>query len=131
MFQSSFAPREFSLAVVGLRFPNRDAARSCRSTEAKRCCPGDPVRLVPDRNNIVDPYAVAVWSDRNIQIGYVTAERASYIRTLIAHGYQAIFQELGATSAIIRARFGGGTPTLPAIGDPDRADVDCRPDWGC
>lgn len=131
---------EFTLAVVGLDHPNTDRTRSNRRYEALLCAPGDPVTLRPDPANPVDPQAVAVWSERGIQIGYLTAERAPMIGARLRAGQEAaaIFQGMSARAAFIRVRLGGGAPTLPdaraatdAAGSREDEFTDPDgPDWG-
>lgn len=121
--------RELSLAVVGLDYPNRD--RSNRRFEMALCAPGEPVYLVREPKNRVDPRAVAVVSVRGIQLGYLTAERCGWIggRLLAGEDYEAFFQEPTRSAAIIRVRFGGGRPTLPASREPEDVDQDANVDW--
>jgi hypothetical protein len=133
---------ELSLAVVGLEFPNTDETKSNRLFEARLCKPGDLVRLVPEPKNPVDPRAVAVFSERGVQLGYLTAERCGWIGGKIASGepVAAIFQDLQSKVAVIRARFGGEEPTLPALAVEQPSDRSANeedfypdppaPDWG-
>lgn len=133
--------RELSLAVVGIDHPNGDKAKSNRRFELLQCRPGDPVELKREPRNRHDPYAVAVFSERGIQIGYLTAERAPWIGGKIEAGEAlvAIFQALGNAAATIRVRFGGDAPNLPAAPHPipatdaDADDFQADPDgpeWG-
>lgn len=136
MFQSP--TRELSLAVVGLAFPNPD--KSDRRFEAELCAPGDPVALVREPKNRFDPRAVAVFSERGVQLGYLTAERCGWIGSQLARGapIDAIFQEISGKAAIIRVCIGGGSPRLPAndirhqgsSGDDDFMPDPPAPDWG-
>jgi hypothetical protein len=105
--------QEFTLAVVGIDFPNVNGSN--RRSEAMMTLPGEPVVLVPEPKNRHDRNAVAVISPRGVQIGYVSAERAPYIASRMNRGEDvaAIFQGLDGGSAFIRVRFGGGAPTLP------------------
>ncbi|WP_439540870.1 HIRAN domain-containing protein [Sphingomonas sp.] len=107
--------RELSLAVVGLGFPNPGKGKGNRRFEMALCAPGEPVELRLEPKNPADPYAVAVFSARGVQLGYLTAERAPWIGAKLRNGedHQAVFQEPSATAAWIRIRFGGGAPTLP------------------
>lgn len=129
--------RELSLAVVGLDYPNPDRSKSNRRFEMALCTPGEAVELRPEPKNPHDPRAVAVFSARDIQLGYLSAERCGWIGGKIKAGeeYQAVFQEPGAAAAIIRVRFGGGRPTLPAsrsMGIPidDFVPDPEGPEWG-
>jgi hypothetical protein len=105
--------RELSLAVVGADFPNRRGPG--RRFEIRICKPGEDVVLVPEPNNPADPNAIAVMSSRNIQIGYITAERCQFVRTLLARepAMKAVFQNETGYGAVIRANLDGAAPTLP------------------
>lgn len=124
---------EMSLAVVGLDFPNDDASN--RRFEAALCERGDPVHLALHPRNKHDPLAVAVVSSRGIQLGYLTAERCGYIGNRIrqCQKFEAFFQDHGR-SAVIRIRFGGGRPTMPAprriAEPPGDSDAWDHTDWG-
>jgi hypothetical protein len=137
MFQSaqSGGPLlELSLFVVGLKYDNAD--KSSRRFEAALCAPGDPVALVREPKNRFDRRAVAVLSERGVQLGYLSAERCGWIGGKIAAGDEltAVFQEHRGDIAIIRVRFGGGEPTLPAQGEPsapsDFYTDPSAPEWG-
>lgn len=131
--------RELSLAVVGIDYANADESGSDRRFEMLICEPGEPIDLRPEPTNEHDPHAVAVFTVRGIQLGYLTAERAPWIGAKLRAGevWEAVFQARGATAAYIRVRFGGGAPTLPppraagggAIDGDFYADPD-GPMWG-
>lgn len=106
---------EFSLFVVGIQYPNPD--KSDRRFEALLCRAGDPVELIPEPRNKYDPRAVAVFSERGVQLGYLSAEKCAWIGGRLAGGTQclAIFETLDTYVATIRVRFGGERPTLPAL----------------
>lgn len=125
--------RELSLAVVGLDYANKD--KSNRRFEMALCSPGERVELVPEPKNKADPGAIAVISARGVQLGYLTAERCGVVGTWLRLGEecQAVFQEPGRWAAVVRARFGGGAPTLPPPRAPE-TELDEPPDttdWGC
>lgn len=127
------AQRELSLAIVGIGFPNTDRAKSNRRFEIELCAPGDPLELRREPKNPHDPHAVAVFSERGIQLGYLTAERAPWIGAKIGTGeeWHAVYQGLAEGAAYARIRFGGGAPTLPARpteNDGFRVNPNC--DWG-
>jgi len=107
-------PQQLSLAVVGADHPNRD--KSNRRFEILLSAPGEPVDLKLEPKNPADPNAVAVFSSRGIQIGYLTAERAPWIGGMIRTGREisAVFQQGAVTGAVIRVAFDGVSPTLPA-----------------
>lgn len=112
---------ELSIAIVGVRFANADG--TSREDEVRRCTIGERVDLVPEPTNEHDPRAVAAFSARGVQLGYISAERCGYIGGKIASGEpcEAIFQQVEPPHAgepigviWVRARIGGGAPTLPA-----------------
>jgi hypothetical protein len=116
---------QLSLAVVGADYPNKRGPS--RRFELEICQPGEPVELRPEPKNPADPRAVAVYSCRGIQLGYLTAERCGWIGGMISDGreMQAVFQEKTHYGAVIRAAFDGETPVLPAAGSPsDQLDSD-------
>lgn len=121
--------QELSLAVVGLDFPNRD--KSNRRFEMALCRPGDPVELRPEPKNPADPRAVAVYSERGVQLGYLSAERCGLIGKRLNAGeeYRAVFQEPGRFKAVVRARFGGGAPALPERLLGEEPDEYAQPEW--
>ena len=111
--------RELSLEVVGLNYPNADKAKSNRRFEVALCRPGEPVELRPEPDHKHDENAVAVFSERGIQLGYLSSTRAAFIsRKLKEEMAVAIFQAPGGNVAYIRVRFGGDAPTLPAYRPP-------------
>jgi hypothetical protein len=123
---------DMSLAVVGGLFSNADGSN--RQFEIAMSRPGEPVHLVPEPRNKFDPAAVAVFSARGLQIGYVSAERCAWIGSKINQGedIRAIFQHPTSTGAVIRINFSGEDPILP----PERprqaeppADDDFWPDY--
>jgi len=100
-----------SLAVVGAAFPSADGSN--RQFEILLCTPGEAVELLPEPKNKFDEHAVAVYSCRNVQIGYLSAERASRIGTLLGeHEVHAVFQRKADFGAWIRVSFDGSTPKL-------------------
>ena len=87
------------------------------------CKPGEPVHLIPDPKNPADPHAIAVYSARHIQIGYLRAERAPMIGTALRRGgVEAIFQQADKWGATIRAHLDGTEPVLPDPADSRAAD---------
>ncbi|CAN5278393.1 hypothetical protein BH11PSE5_BH11PSE5_30680 [soil metagenome] len=123
-------PAQLSLAVVGAQHPNRKGPT--RLFEIRLCTPGEPVHLIPEPKNPADPRAVAVFSARKIQIGYLTAERAPWIGNMMAQGrdVRAIFQQATTSGAVIRASLDGSEPILPVpLQTQPPADPDFWPDW--
>lgn len=123
-FDRELAP--LSLAVVGAPFPNADGSN--RQFEIKLCVPGEPVELRPEPKNKRDPRAVAVFSARGIQIGYLSAERCGRIGAIIRSGreVQAVFQDEDNFGAWIRVAFDGRAPIVPA----NREEPPIEPDDG-
>lgn len=105
--------RAQSLAIVGIDYPNRRGPG--RRFELEICKPGEPIELRPEPDNQFDEHAIAVFSCRGIQLGYLPSERAVLIGTLWRQGHatDAIFQSLGARVGWIRLAFDGEQPTLP------------------
>lgn len=105
--------RELSLAVVGADHPNKRGPG--RRFEIALCAPGEPVSLVPEPKNPKDPNALKVMSLREVQLGYLTAERAPLIGSMISNGRDmvAVFQEATNYGAVVRVAFDGAEPVLP------------------
>jgi len=103
-----------SLAVVGVGFDNKTGPT--RLFELALCTPGEPVDLVPEPKNPADENAIAVFSCRGIQIGYIPSQRAPLIVSLMKRGADivAIFQEKTEWGAAVRVTFDGSPPVLPA-----------------
>lgn len=110
---ASDAVKSLTLAVVGADHPNKRGPT--RRFEIAMCIPGEPAELRPEPNNPADPQAVAVYSARGIQIGYLTAERAPWIGSLIRNGREmaTIFQTSTTYGALVRLAFDGELPELP------------------
>lgn len=106
--------RQQSLAVVGIDYPNKRGPG--RRFELEICKPGEPIELRPEPDNQFDEHAIAVYSCRGIQLGYLASERAVFIGTLWRQGHDAIavFQSLEAKIGWVRVAFDGEQPTLPA-----------------
>lgn len=119
---------QVSLAVVGADFPNKRGPG--RRFEIAVCTPGEFVELRPEPRNPADPRAIAVYSCRGVQLGYLTAERAPRIGQLIRQGVelQAAFQEATSFGASIRVAFDGDTPRLPSPAPVPPADPEFWPD---
>jgi len=111
VIQSARLPA-MSLAVVGARHANADGSN--RAAEIAVCEPGEVVLLVPEPDNEFDARAVAVLSNRGVQIGYISAERCGRIGALIRSGrdYQVVFQRPAEFGAWIRIAFDGDVPAI-------------------
>lgn len=104
---------QLSLVIVGADYPNKD--KSNRRTEILWSAPGERVDLVPEPKNPVDPQAVAAYSARGVQIGYVGSFQAQLIGSYLSRGRIAgcIFQSIHRDGAIVRLGLDGEAPTLP------------------
>lgn len=100
-----------SLAVVGAPHLNSDGSN--RQFEILLCQAGEAVELRPEPRNKHDRNAVAVFSCRGAQIGYLSAERAPRLGALLGQReVQAVFQRPTPFGAWIRVAFGGEVPAL-------------------
>lgn len=109
-------PRSFSLAIVGADHLNKRGPP--RRFEIAMCRPGEPVELRPEPNNPADPRAIAVYSCRGIQLGYVRAERAQMIGSALnRYVVSAIFQQADPWGCTVRVAF-NAEPELPDAKDP-------------
>ena len=103
-----------SLAVVGADYPNKGKSPP-RRFEIAMCRPGEPIALIPEPRNPADPRAIAVYSKRGVQIGYLTAERCGRLSQIMEAGHEvrAAFQKPTSYGCVIRAAFDGEEPVLP------------------
>ena len=77
------------------------------------CMAGENVYLIPEPENAFDARAIAVYSQRMVQIGYVKAERASRIGSLLGSAdVVAVFQKSSTFGAWVRVAFDGVPPIL-------------------
>lgn len=126
--------KQLSLAVVGADFGNKTGPS--RRFEIALCIPGEMVELRPEPKNSADRNAIAVYSARGVQIGYIRAERAPMIGAAMRRGIvQAIFQKKEQWGATIRAHLDGTMPVLPTNDSrandwppPGSEDADWWPD---
>ncbi len=117
--------RQLSVAVVGANHPNKDGGN--RRSEIAFCNPGEPLELRPEPKNEFDEHAIAVFSARHFQIGYIASQRAVYLGKLLRDGHELnpVFQDLAPWGCIVR--IGVDIPAvLPAPGE----DADERDDTG-
>ena len=120
--------RQVSLAIVGIPYPNKRGPT--RRFELELCAPGEPVELRPEPKNQFDEHAIAVFSCRGVQLGYLASERAVWIGTLTRQGHDAVavFQGMTASAGWIRVAFDGEAPILPVQSDSATAEQDFWPD---
>jgi len=120
--------RLLSLHVVGRDFANlKGPTRAFGINLAK---PGDAVELRPEPKNKADPHAIAVYCN-DIQIGYLTADRAPWIGSMLSNGREiaAVFQQPTEWGAAIRVAFDGPQPELPLAREaPVKNEDDFYPD---
>lgn len=76
---------DFSLPVVGVQYHNEDG--SSRQEELRRCEPGEPIWLERQPDNPHDRNAIAVFSDRRVQVGYIAARHACWLASKIDREY--------------------------------------------
>ena len=87
------------------------------------CSPGEPVSLIAEPKNPADPQAIAVYSMRGVQIGYIRAERCQMIHTAMRRAsVHAVFQQSDRWGATIRAHLDGTEAVLPDPIDSRAAD---------
>jgi hypothetical protein len=110
------AQRQLSLSVVGADYPNQRRSPA-RRFEIELCKPGEPVELIPEPKNPADSRAVAVFSCRGVQLGYLTAERCGWIGGMLGRGREvrSVFQCKAPWGAVIRVAFDGDVPELPPV----------------
>jgi hypothetical protein len=106
---------ELTTSIVGINFPNEDKSKSKRCMECMLCAPGDAVELRLELTNLFDNNAVAIFSERGTQLGYVSAERAPLIGKRMNEGEAiAVFQAMHGSSAYIQTvRRRGAYPARP------------------
>jgi hypothetical protein len=85
-FGQSISLDELTTSIVGIDFPNEDKSKSNRRMECMLCAPGDAVELRLEPTNPYDENAVAIFSERGTQLGYVSAERAPLIGKRMKEG---------------------------------------------
>jgi hypothetical protein len=128
--------RQLSVAIVGITYPNK-AKGPTRLFELALCVPGERVELRPEPKNEHDEHAIAVFSARGVQLGYLPSERAVLIGSIMRRGVEvrAIFQALADTVAWCRVAF-DEDPVLPPVANQAKVeDDDFYPDdpggeWG-
>ena len=119
-------PAQITLPIVGSEYPNKGRKAPTRRFAIELCAPGDLIELRPEPGNPADENAIAVYSRRDIQMGYLPAERAPYVGMMMRRGaVTAIFQGQAQGRAFARIAFDGEKPTLPVqVGQAEQSD-----DW--
>ncbi len=119
--------RQVSLAIVGIDYLNKRGPG--RRFDLEICVPREPVELRPEPKNPYDEHAIAVFSCRGVQLGYLKSERAVWIGTLARQGHEirAIFQGMTSTAGWIRVAFDGTDPVLP-VARPAVEETEFYPD---
>lgn len=114
-----------SLAVVGADHLNKRGPT--RRFELAMCSSGEAIELRLEPRNRADTRAVAVYSCRGIQIGYLSAERCGRIGSIMRQGRElrAIFHMHTPYGCVIRVAFDGEAPVLPVA----RGPIDQTPDF--
>ena len=102
-----------SLLIVGTQFPNQRGPT--RRFELELCRAGENIELRPEPKNPADENAIAIYSCRGVQLGYVASVRAALLIGYIKSGatVRAIFQGRGPTGGWVRVTFDGSEPTIP------------------
>jgi hypothetical protein len=118
---------QVSLAIVGIDYQNKRGP--ARRFDLEICVPGEVIELRPEPRNPYDEHAIAVFSCRGVQLGYLKSERAVWIGTLWRQGHEtrAIFQGMTPTVGWIRVAFDGEKPVLPPA-PPRVEESDFYPD---
>lgn len=122
-----------SLPIVGADYPNKGKSPT-RRFQIALCAPGDPLELRPEPENPADEHAIAVYSERGVQLGYISSQRAVRVAQLMRQGHTiiAIFQEATRFGAFARVSFDGTVPELPArarAAEDSSGEFDPEPDW--
>lgn len=117
---------QITLPIKGIDYPNKRGPT--RRFAVDLLAPGDSVELRPEPKNPEDEHAIAVYSLEGVQMGYLPAERAPYVGTMMRRGeVEAIFQGRGPFAAFVRIGF-DEKPTLPPPSEPAPPAQDWWPD---
>jgi hypothetical protein len=108
---------QISIFLAGASYPNERGPS--RRFEIAICQPGEAVELRPEPNNPADARAIAIYSQRNVKMGYVPAERAALIGTYLRRGRitDAQFQCATKAGGYIRLALDGALIVLPPPAD--------------
>ena len=109
--------RPLTVAIVGADYPNKRKRGPTRRFELAICQRGEPIDLRPEPDNPADEHAIAVFSCRGLQLGYLPSERAVLVGKLMREGCDvvAVFQEHAPFGGYARLAFDGAAPELPPL----------------
>ncbi len=104
--------KALSLAIVGTQYPNKKGPT--RRFELELLKPGEPIELRPEPKNPADENAIAVYSCRGVQLGYVASVRAVLLIGQFKAGatVRAVFQGFSHAGPWIRVTFDGSEPIV-------------------
>jgi hypothetical protein len=104
--------KAISLAIVGADYPNKRGPG--RRFDLALCVPGEPIELRPEDNNPADEWAIAVYSCRGVQLGYIPSQRAPLVRKWMSEGREmtAVFQARSAFGGWVRLGLDGEVPIV-------------------
>lgn len=119
---------QHTLPIVGIAYPNKRGPT--RIFELQVCQPGEVLELRPEPDNEFDPYALAVYSCRGIQLGYVPAERCARLTSMLLNGREvrAAYQGRDRIRGYMRIAYDGDTPVIPATKPEVQPEQDFWPD---
>jgi hypothetical protein len=101
-----------SLAIVGADYPNKRGPG--RRFDLAICVPGEPIELRPEDSNPADEWAIAVYSCRGVQLGYIPSQRAPLVRKWMSESREmtAVFQARSAFGGWLRLGLDGEVPVV-------------------
>jgi hypothetical protein len=116
--------RQLSVAIVGADHLNNNGGN--RRSEIAFCDPGEMLAFKPEPNNPFDEHAIAVFSARGFQIGYVASQRAVFLKSCMRAGAElaAVFQDVAPWGAVARV----GLNCAPILPQADQHANDDEPD---
>lgn len=119
---------QISLAIVGAAYPNKRGPT--RRFDLALCNLGEPLELRPEPTNPADEHAIAVFSERDVQLGYVKSERAPMLLKRLREGVdvRCVFQGSASFGGWMRCSFDGSVPVLPEVVAVEEGEPDWWPD---
>lgn len=84
------------------------------------CLPGEPVELRPEPDNPADEAAIAAYSARGVQLGYLSADKTAIVHRAVREARlpKSMFQATTPWGCWIRVGL-GRSPTLPVARAPE------------